>query len=352
MNITVPVAGEQTGPTWAQNIQDALYLTIDQHDHTDGRGVPIPSAGLSIDDDLEMNNENLIEVKTVRFEPQSASITASSPNVGCLYVRSGVSGTGIYDLYYNDGGGNQVRLTQSGSVAGSAGSITGMSGNAAVVFSTPTYRFYTDSTTVTNASVDCRNIILRNSSANSYALTISPPAAMVANIAYTLPAIPAATYVLAMDSSGNITAAANQVTTAQIAALNVTRAKLEVVGQQVSSSCGSYSSASTTYATVTNLNVTITTTGRPVMLMIQNLSGSEGYYGSVNAATYNLRIVRGATVVGFTRLQIAAGIYLPMSFSVMDVVAAGTYTYEVSVKSSSGAAAIEIVNCVLVAYEL
>lgn len=55
----------------------------------------------------------------------------------------------------------------------------------------------------------------------------------------------------------------------------VTQAKRAALGQQVSSSCGSYSRSLATFGNVTNLSVSITTTGRPVFVgMIP--AGGEG----------------------------------------------------------------------------
>ena len=54
----------------------------------------------------------------------------------------------------------------------------------------------------------------------------------------------------------------------------LTRSSLPAVGQQVSSACGSFTTISATPVDVTNLTVTITTTGRPVLLMVE--AGTTG----------------------------------------------------------------------------
>ena len=49
----------------------------------------------------------------------------------------------------------------------------------------------------------------------------------------------------------------------------IDRPSLPAVGQQVSTSCANFTTTSATFVDVTNLTVTITTTGRPVVLLLQ-----------------------------------------------------------------------------------
>src|SRR4051812_17947618 len=112
MNLLIPTVGSEPGPEYAQDVNDSLTL-IDQHDHTPGHGVQINPDGMDISSDLTFNNHNLTNARSIRFSPQGSPL-ALAADLGCIY-ESGV------DLYYNDGNGNQVRLTQSGSVAGTSG---------------------------------------------------------------------------------------------------------------------------------------------------------------------------------------------------------------------------------------
>ena len=80
MGLPVPVVGTDPGPDWANNINACLSV-IDQHNHTSGQGVPIPSAGLNINSDLPFNNNNGISYRSVRFFSQGAPIPASSPDL-------------------------------------------------------------------------------------------------------------------------------------------------------------------------------------------------------------------------------------------------------------------------------
>jgi hypothetical protein len=153
----------------------------------------------------------------------------------------------------------------------------------------------------------------------------------------------------------------SSVTTTKIADANVTKAKLAALGQQVSSSCGSFSSTSGTKTDVTNLTVTITTTGRPVMLVMQSdgTGGGNILYNTQGLAggfLGNLYFIRGSTTIATSTVSnsivsVSQAIRIPpASFNFIDVVGAGTYTYKVQVDVASGA--IGVNNSVLVAYEM
>jgi len=153
------------------------------------------------------------------------------------------------------------------------------------------------------------------------------------------------------------------VTTAKLAANNVTRAKLEAVGQQVSASSGSAATTSGTYAAVTNLAVTITTTGRPVVVCLIGVDSASSTLSATNnagsEASMGVRIQRdGTTDVFETTVYIKAtgatdvvGINSPGCIFHIDVVGAGTYSYATQFRVVTGSAG-GINNCRMLAYEL
>lgn len=155
------------------------------------------------------------------------------------------------------------------------------------------------------------------------------------------------------------------VTTAKIADANVTRAKLAAVGQQLSSSSGTFTSNVTTATDVTNLSVTITTTGRPVYLMLVDdgtvAGASVQLVRGTSTLNGNVFFVRGSTTVSNQQIgtSITGGTalihYWPAgSFHHIDVVAAGTYTYKVQVgmNTAANSAGITVNTCKLLAHEL
>ena len=217
MSLILPTVGQEPSPTWAQDLNSSLTL-IDQHNHATGNGVPVSPSGLNINADLPFMNNNAITLRSVRFTAQGAPLALVS-DVGCLY-ESGV------DLYYNDGSGNQIRLTQSGSVVGSSGTITGLTPPASASYSSVSGTFVFQSAVNTAANIDGASILIRDMTANSYAVTINAPSALAANYSLTLPAAnPGSTSFLTVSSTGNIAASISTVagiTSSNIAANTIT----------------------------------------------------------------------------------------------------------------------------------
>lgn len=195
MNMPVPVVGVDPGPDWATNVNSCLSI-IDSHNHTSGQGVSITPQAIDINDDLPMNGNNLTTARSVRFTPQTGTIT-NPTDLGCLY-ENGV------DLYYVDGAGNQVRITQGGSVTGATGTITGLpSGTASAAFAGGTFTF--QSATNTPATMNIGPIVTGAAVASSKTVTISASGSQPANYALTWPlAQGAAGTTIINDGSGNL----------------------------------------------------------------------------------------------------------------------------------------------------
>lgn len=379
MNLPVPTVGVTTGPTYATDINTSLGI-IDSHDHSAGHGVPVTPSGLNLTSDLTFQSHNLTSVRAARFTSQASPITAVTPDLNEIYV----SGT---DLYYNDGSGNQVRITQSGSVAGATGTITGLpSGTAGAAFSGSTFTF--SQATSTAANVDAGTYVLRYpgsypTPAGNY-IALQAPTTLATGFALTLPnSLPGTTGFWMTSTTGGalswtgvdnsslqyssnvVSIKALGVATTSIADGAVTIVKRGSVGQQLSSSCGSFSTANGSLTDVTNLTVTITTYGHPVELMIipDGSSSAFSYVGVADTASgtvaeMGMAFVRASSVIATTRVYTqadnAAGtlqIRQPPSFVFIDPVAAGTYTYKVQAYLQSGTVAL--VNSVkLIAFEL
>jgi hypothetical protein len=196
MNLPVPIPGQDPGPDWANNIVSCLNI-IDSHNHSTDEGVQIQPSGIDITADLSFNGNNATTLRSARFNPQNSPLGGAS-DIGCLY-ESGV------DLYYNDGNGNQVRITQSGSVTGSTGTITGLpSGTASASYSSPTFTF--QSATNTPAQMAVGPLIIGRNTANPPTVTVQPSSSQVLNYGLTLPgSLPATQGVLSVNSSGTAT---------------------------------------------------------------------------------------------------------------------------------------------------
>lgn len=384
MNLPVPVVGQEAGPEYALDINSCLSL-LDAHDHSAGSGVPITPSGLNISSDLPLNNNNLTAARSLRLQTQAALLSLPV-DLGCLY-RSGV------DLYYNDGSGNQVRITQSGGVAGSPGSISNLVAPASASYVSGSKTFVWQSDASTPANLDAASILLRNLVASSKALTLAPPNAMGADYSLVLPSLPVAQNIMTLDASGNMGAAWNVdnstlevasnsirvknlgITTAKLADASVTQIKKAAMPAVVYPSIAGAGeiaiSPSTTNRTDTSptvvliVSVQITTTGRPVRIQLaSDATGNSSYLSSTGAAfeTYFYRdsvteIYRSSVSCGSfndlgPNVNVRNGAIPSSAFSTIDYsLPAGTYTYSFGVAATSGGT-VSTLNAVLIAYEL
>lgn len=153
------------------------------------------------------------------------------------------------------------------------------------------------------------------------------------------------------------------ISTGNIADLGVTKAKLAALGQQASSSSGVFNSISTDATSVTNLSASITTIGRPVMVMLQSATTIHGGYigfrnPTTNAPSGNVALIRDSSTVSLHVLTAGTfssggSTYVPCSaVSYMDTPSAGTYTYSVKIKSIVNSTTGVVEYCKLVVYEM
>lgn len=193
MNLVIPTVGVDPGPDWATNLNASLSL-IDQHDHSNGNGVKITPSGLNISSDLTFQGNNLIQARALEFQSQLSLIT----DLDALYVVSG-------DLYYNDGAGNQIRVTQSGSVVGPAGSITGLVSPASATYIAGSQTFVWQADANLAATMDMGSVIIRDLTTNSFGITLQAPV-LSADYSLTLPALPSQQSFMTLDAAGNMAA--------------------------------------------------------------------------------------------------------------------------------------------------
>lgn len=354
MSLPVPVVGEEIGPDWARDLNNCMTI-IDQHDHAAGNGVQITPDGLNINAALAMNDNILNSIAALTLTAQVSFATNKS-----VYVIGN-------EIYYRDGAGNQVQITNAGSVNAGAGSITGLpSGTASASYSAVAQKFIWQSATSTPANMDFAAAIFRNLSASSFGLTLSPPAAMGADYDITLPTLPASAAFLQISNTGAISASpavSGGLTTTNLSVTaGILKSQLAALGQQIST-VASFSTSSTSFVNVTNLSVTITTSGRPVYLcIVPSTAGTECSVQTQGNSTpgafiaFNTQYRRGNTTIADMVLGATQGSasethsYTPPS--TIDAVAAGTYTYTIRTKVSAASSTIFWSDVALMAYEL
>lgn len=193
MSLIIPTVSVDPGPDWANNINSSLGI-LDQHNHSPGSGVQITPSGLNINSALSMGGQSLTNTQSVQFQPQASFTTVDS-----VYV-SGV------DLFYNDGNGNSVRITQSGSVAGSSGTITGLpSGTASASYQSVSGTFQFQSATNTPANISGASYIFAQQTTSPNTITVQSPDSLASSYSLTWPVgTPAVSSVVLMDTSGNL----------------------------------------------------------------------------------------------------------------------------------------------------
>lgn len=361
MLLPVPVVGVDPGPQYATDVNNCLTL-VDQHDHSTGKGVQVTPAGLNINADLSFNNNNLISARSLRMQVQPGVLTLGTDLI-CFYA------VGV-DAYYNDGNGNNVRLTQGGAVAGSPGSIANLVSPASASYNSGNSTFVWQSAANTPANMDGASFIFRNLTANSKGLTLQPPSAMGVDYAITLPALPGTTLPISLDSSGVMST--GQITTAQVAPAAITTSLIATQaitqsllaarptgstvaagGVGTSASLGNASFNSTPFIDM-GISVTITTTGRPVYIGFINDGTAISLCQSNAANSVRVFFTRdsGVTSVGgYTFENGTSSFSIPVSsFSTIDFPTAGTYTYTAQVSVSSVAVAFTYAK--LLVYEL
>lgn len=182
MGLTLPAVGVTIGPTWAAQLNVALE-DVDAHDHTPGNGLPITQAAIDIGDALTFNGYPAEAVGRVELVSQAA--TSALP--ATVYVVGG-------DLYYNNAGGTPVQVTNGASIAGAAGSISGLAAPASASFDSGTASFRWNTNATTRATLDAAALQLRQAGGVSAAsISLAAPTTGVSTYTLRLPAAAPAT---------------------------------------------------------------------------------------------------------------------------------------------------------------
>jgi hypothetical protein len=337
MNLQQPIIGQDSGLTWEQSTNSNADV-IDAHNHSPGSGTQINPSGININSSLPFNNQKATTVAAVEFQDQSAITDTTS-----AYTKSG-------NLFFRDGSGNEVQITSGGAVNATSSGISSGTATASFVSST----LVVNADVNKPANVKGASLLMGNNVTSSHYLTLQPPAAMAADTTVTLPSIPGSQSFMTIDTSGNM---------AGYASINqgITRSNLASVGQQVSSSSGSAQTASAVFVDVTNLSVSITSTGRPIIIMFIPDTSGNGYFGASNTgsgtATAGFQLLRGvstiaATIVAASSSASTGSIFVPPGcMNYIDVVSAGTYTYKLQYRAQFAQFAVAF-GVIMIAYEL
>jgi len=380
MNLNPPEVSVTTGPSWATDINTILTDQVATHNHTDGQGNLITPAAMNINADVPMADNNLTQVRTVRFADQAAEVTEAD-DLSALYTANG-------ELYYKDDLGQNVQITDNGSIANTSnGGINGLpSGTATAGYVNGTFTWRSSGVRyagMANGPVE----IFPDSDSPSFSATINAPTGLTASYdAYLPTALPSAKSFMSIDAAGQMKAdiptalgitsamlAANAVTTVKITDSNVTTSKISasaVTTEKIADGAVTSAKRATltksqsgaisyvhpqnnAYELIADSTIYVTGSGRPIMILLKPVDGDAGFVmdGGVIGAQYGIRVaVTGdATAnilnyewIGLDSTQklapsIVCGIYNAIS---------GTFTMKLATYDT------DIVKCQLVAYEL
>lgn len=204
LSLVLPTRGAPGAGIWDDTL-DADLALIDAHNHTAGKGVAVPTAGININADLSFGSAfGLTNAQRIQF----ASVTALSSNNKSLFVNAADN-----ELYWRSNAGSNVKLT-AGAALNVAAFTGGFGGDYAAVGAVAAFDDAGDRYTFKQqspfnwarlASGEVR--IFETGTLDTVFVGLAAPAALAASFTITLPlALPAATRMLSMDSAGNVTA--------------------------------------------------------------------------------------------------------------------------------------------------
>lgn len=215
MGLTLPT-NHGSADVWDSILEDVFGL-LDEHDHSTGKGVAIPSSALNINADVPWNSAGsyyaITGLKALDFQPSlPADVTGYA---GALFVSSDDN-----ELYWRTPGGTNVQLTDANTlnVASFTGGIGGDYSAVTALLdyddATDTYRLRQELNGGVRqyAKLGVADIILREYDAAGDAtvpvetVTLKSPDALAASYALTMPAaLPAGTSLLQITSAGVLT---------------------------------------------------------------------------------------------------------------------------------------------------
>lgn len=200
MALTKPDNGSSVG-TWGTELNTSLDV-LDSHDHTSGKGVKVPTAGINVNADLPMAGFGMTNVKVVDL----AAVLASSVTAyaTALFVNSADN-----ELYWRTSGGANVQLTAGSSLNASLlGGFTGDygTGGSAANYNSGTSIFNFIRAANHRAFLDTSDIrLFQGTSGITNAVKIRSPNALAASYDFIFPAaLPGSTSLLRITSGGQV----------------------------------------------------------------------------------------------------------------------------------------------------
>ena len=139
MSLNEPSVGVTAGPTWATET-NANWELLDAHDHTSGKGVQLTPSALNINADMEFNQNSATELKNAVLDNDIHASSSGDTNYSVYSYGA--------NLYWRNGSGTAVQITNGASLNSTGGAITSPTTNSQVLFSSSgnSYTFKYDKT--------------------------------------------------------------------------------------------------------------------------------------------------------------------------------------------------------------
>lgn len=152
MNLSLPTPTVTLGPAWATQLNAAINV-IDAHDHSEGKGPRVKTAGISINADLTFSNFAATNLKSTTYTTQNSQLTS----IQSLYAYGG-------DLWWTNSNGAPVQVTAGG-------------GLAPVSASADTFSFILRPTSATSVTLTSASAVIQAFRTSVNAVTVTLPAA-------------------------------------------------------------------------------------------------------------------------------------------------------------------------------
>lgn len=201
ISAALPVVSSTLGPAYAT----LLRAWCDEVEaRLEGKVTP---AGMNMNAALEMNDFEITELDAAQFTANLATLSGAG-NARKIYVANG-------ELYFTDGDGAVVQLTENGALATGGGALKTIEGDysadsaASLDYTSASTRFrlLSNDSTIVHARAQMSDLRLVGTGANpSFGVVVDVPA-LSASYSLTLPAaVPAATELVSMSAAGDLVA--------------------------------------------------------------------------------------------------------------------------------------------------
>lgn len=199
---------------WDTILNTTVFPVLGAHDHTPGKGVKVPMAGLNVNADLAFAGYSITGMKALAFTPVAAASIAGYSSG--LFANSDDAN----NLYFRNSSGVNVKIVDGSTlnvsiIGGIGGDYSSVSALLDYDDATDTYRFRQETATMVRqyAKIKSADLVLAEYIAAGGAtvptnfVTLKSPSALAASYSVTWPAaVPGSTVAVQMSSTGALTA--------------------------------------------------------------------------------------------------------------------------------------------------